>query len=442
MGVAVDNESWRVNRRGLMTGAAAGAAALALPIETPAAPASPLRRLAAEVRRINIRDIETFDIQAPQPPSRGPQPPIFRGGTRGRINVVRVTTDSGVRGYSFLVSSPSDVAAARELLLGQDLFALELHLTRGLLAWPAVEEAMWDAIGKVVGQPVCKLLGGSGSDRVPVYLTYVWPTPPDKLDPREQGRQAVLLRDAGFKAMKIQMFRKDYNVDAQACSEILARGGPDFRVMVDRTATAVGLWTYEQGLAAARALQKAGTYWLEEPFARDDYEGPARLRQEVDILITGGEGWRGLEPFRQSVTHGTFDMLQPEVRTVSGLSMTRKVGVIAEAWGLPIAPHAATGLAMAGRLQCSAAMGAAYQEIGPLFPPQFPWDIAAPFLPILHGEQPFRFKDGDVLVPQYPGLGLNLDEAAIDRFRVEGFERLGPGRGPFPAVPPRPSNAS
>lgn len=423
-----------------MAAAAAGTAATAVPGELLAAAASPLRRLAAEAKRINVKDIETFDIQIPQPP--GPHPPVFRGGSRGRINVVRVTTDSGVRGYSFLVSSPADVTAARKLLVGQDLFALETHLMRGLLAWPAVEEAIWDAIGKVAQQPVCKLLGGASLERVPVYLTYVWPTPPDELDPREQGKQALLVRHAGFTAMKIQMFRKDFNADAQACSEILARGGPNFRVMVDRTASARGLWTYEQGLAAAKALQKAGTYWLEEPFAREDYEGPARLRKEVDLLITGGEGWRGLEPFRQSVLHGTFDMLQPEVRTVSGLWMTRKVGVIAEAWGLPIAPHAASGLAMAGRLQCSAAMGAAYQEIGPLFPPQFPWDVAAPFLPILHGEQPFKFNDGEVLVPQYPGLGLNVDDAALNRFRVEGFERVGPGTGPFPAVPPRPSAAS
>jgi D-galactarolactone cycloisomerase len=432
------NDRPGLQRRELI-GGALGAGTLALPAAARTPTPSPVRKLAAEVKRINIKDIETFDIQVPQPPTSGPVAPLFRGGTRGRINVVRLTTDSGVRGYSFLVSSPEDVAAARALLLGQDQFALEAHLKRGLLAWPAVEEAMWDAIGKIAGQPVARLLGGASLDGVPAYLTYVWPTPPDETKVQDQAKQAALVRDAGFKAMKIQMFRTDWNVDAEACAEILAVGGRGFRVMVDRTATARGLWTYEQGLAAAKALKKAGCFWLEEPFARDDYDGPARLRKDVDLLITGGEGWRGLEPFRQSVLHGTYSILQPEVRTVSGIAMTRKVGVLAEAWGLPIAPHAASGLAMAGRLQCSAAMGAMYQEIGPFAPHTFPWDIAEPFLPILHGVQPFRFKDGEVLLPPHAGLGLNIDDDALSRFRVEGFERRGPGTGPFPTVPPRPA---
>jgi len=70
--------------------------------------------------------------------------------------------------------------------------------------------------------------------------------------------------------------------------------------MVDRTAQMPG-WVrdYPTGLAAARALQRVGVYWLEEPFARDDFEGPARLCREMDqLMITGGEGWRGLDPFR------------------------------------------------------------------------------------------------------------------------------------------------
>ena len=109
-----------------------------------------------------------------------------------------------------------------------------------------------------------------------------------------------------------------------------------------------------------------------------------------------------------------------------GMLMMRKVGVLAEAWGLPIAPHAASGLALAGRVQCSAAMGSVYQEIGVLTPPMLPDDVSAPFLPILKGQQPFRFRNGEIEVPQGPGLGLDIDEEAVNRFRVEGFQS---GRG-------------
>ena len=391
----------------------------------------PVKAVAADAKKVLIKSVETFDIQVPQPAGL---PPLetFGGGTRGRTNVTRIETDSGVRGYSFLGSSPDQINAARSILVGQDLFALETYLKRGLIVWPGIEEAMWDAIGRIANQPVSRLLGGAKLNSIPVYCTYVWPGAADQnqIPPRTQGEQATLLRKAGFKAMKIRIFRPNYQDDVEACRAILEAGGSGFRAMVDRTATQPGLWTYPQGLAAAQALQAAGVYWLEEPFDRNDFEGPARLAREVDILITGGEGYRGLAPFRECLTHNTYEILQPELRTVGGILMMRKVGVLAEAWGLPIAPHAASGLALAGRVQCSAAMGSVYQEIGVLTPPMLPDDVSAPFLPILKGQQPFRFRNGEIDVPQSPGLGLDIDEEAVNRFRVEGFQSgRGGGRG-------------
>jgi L-alanine-DL-glutamate epimerase-like enolase superfamily enzyme len=88
-------------------------------------------------------------------------------------------------------------------------------------------------------------------------------------------------------------------------------------------------------------------------------------------------------------------------------------------------------LAWAGRLQLAAAMGSIYQEIAVLNPPWLPEDYCKPFLPLLHGEQPFKFANGECVVPQYPGLGLNVDEAALAHYRVEGLQGIGP-----PAPPP------
>jgi D-galactarolactone cycloisomerase len=231
-----------------------------------------------------------------------------------------------------------------------------------------------------------------------------------------------VIKAAGFNAMKIQIMRDDYHGDVDACGAILAAGGPGFKVMVDRTATAAGLWTYDQALAAAQALSKVGCTWLEEPLARDDYDGPARLRKEGGgVLITGGEGYHGLEPFKQCMLHGTYDILQPEIRTVAGIFTARKVGVLAETFGFKMAPHGTSGLAWAGRLQVSAAMGSIFQEIAVLNPPTMPDDLCRPFLPLLHGEQPFKYADGACIVPQHPGLGLHIDEAALKRYRVEGL---------------------
>jgi L-alanine-DL-glutamate epimerase-like enolase superfamily enzyme len=340
-----------------------------------------------------------------------------------------------VKGYSFLGSTAQQVAAAQPVLVGHDLFQIESNLKNGLMKWGGIEEAVWDAIGKIAGQPVSRLLGGASLPTQPVYITYVWPgtNGQETITPKQQAEQAKVVKAAGFKAMKIQVFRRDFRVDAEACAEILAMGGPDFRVMVDRTAdrSPNGLWTYDQALAAAHALEKAGCYWLEEPLARDDYEGPARLRRESSIIITGGEGYQGLEPYKQCLLHQTYEVLQPELRVIAGIWTARKVGALAEAWGLKTAPHGISGLAWAGRLQLAAAMGSIYQEIAVLNPPWLPDDYCRAFLPLLHGEQPFKFVNGECVVPQFPGLGLNVDEAALAHYRVEGLQSIGP-----PAPPP------
>jgi D-galactarolactone cycloisomerase len=413
----------KLDRRSAM--AAGGASLLAATQEASAA-----TRAAKELGRqggpVRITAIETFDIQVPQKPGPAAAAPIMGGGTLGRINVTRVKTSAGVAGYSFLGMGPEDAAASQPLLLGKDLFAVDALLKQGLGNWPAIEEAMWDAIGRLAGQPLCRLMGGAKLETMPVYLTYVWPgaANQEQVTPEQQAQQAPILRQAGFKAMKIRIFRHDPMVDVAAVAAILAAGGPGFRCMVDRTATQPGLWTYDQAVAAAQALAKVGCYWLEEPLARDDYEGPARLRKEVpDIIITGGEGWKGLEPFRRGLVMGTYAIMQPEMRTCAGPLTMRKIGALCDAFDTPIAPHASSGLVWAGRLQVSAAMGSLIQEIGVLTPPYLPADVCIPFLPILHGEQPYQYRDGEVVVPHYPGLGLNIDEAAVERFRVEGFER-------------------
>jgi L-alanine-DL-glutamate epimerase-like enolase superfamily enzyme len=409
----------KLDRRGVL---AAGIGLVAAQVANAAT--AQVRALNIAAGPVTITAIESFDIQLPQ--KRGAQRflPTYRNMTAGRSNVVRVSTSAGVAGYSFLGAAVNEVARAGAALVGRNLFAVDLHLRGGLLDWPSVEEAMWDAIGRIAGQPLSRLLGGANLGTMPVYFTYVWPVPEDQVPAKAQADQASLVHQAGFKAMKIQMMRSDYRGDVEATAQMLAAGGAGFKVMVDRTAGARGLWTYDQALVAAQALADAGVYWLEEPLARDDYDGPARLRRDVPkILITGGEGWHGLAPFRRGLESGTYGILQPEMRTCAGPLTMRKIGAMCEAWNIPIAPHAATGLALAGRLQVSAAMGSLIQEIGVLEPGSFPWDVWDAYRPILHGETAFAFSEGAIVIPQYPGLGLNVDEKAIEKHRVAGFER-------------------
>src|SRR5690242_11599552 len=113
------------------------------------------KALARSAGRVRVTGVESFDIQMPAPRT-GRFVPTYLRLTAGRNNVVKVTTSAGVSGYSFLGAAPGEAEAAQSLLAGADLFAVDVHVKRGL--GPAAEEAVWDAIGKIAGQPLCRLM--------------------------------------------------------------------------------------------------------------------------------------------------------------------------------------------------------------------------------------------------------------------------------------------
>jgi D-galactarolactone cycloisomerase len=311
----------------------------------------------------------------------------------------------------------------RDALVGADLFAVEQHLQRGLLYQGGIEEALWDTIGRVVGQPIFRLLGGSKTS-IPVYITAVWPGNPDQsqVPINDQAVYARRLKDAGFNGFKMRIFRPNFMDDVESCAGIIAACGPapGFKLMVDRTAHIPGwVWDYPTGLAAARALQKVGVYWLEEPFSRDDFEGPARLCREMDpLMITGGEGWKGLDPFREGLIRATYDIFQPDLNTCGGLLTMRKIAALCEAFHKPCIGHGAFGLNVVGRIQAHAAWGAPLEEFALATPPLLPQEQWAPALKILNQKELYTFKNGEVQVPQGPGNGLALNEEAIEHYRV------------------------
>jgi L-alanine-DL-glutamate epimerase-like enolase superfamily enzyme len=410
---------------------------------------APVKAVAADVKPVRIKNVEAFTIQLPATPAE------IEAGVMSRVGVTRITTESGVRGYSFgngggggrggrggganpgsatvpgrvgtpggtPIPNPVSFAQMRDALIGTDLFAIEQHLQRGLIYQGPLEEALWDTIGRVVGQPVYRLLGGSKTS-FPVYVTAVWagPTDQSQVPIKDQAVYAKRLKDAGFTGFKMRIFRPNFMDDVESCAGIIAECGPApaFKVMVDRTAHNPGwVWDYPTGLAAAKALQKIGVYWLEEPFARDDFETPARLCREMDpLIITGGEGWKGLDSFREGLIHETYDIFQPDLGTCGGLWTMRKIAALCEAFHKPCIGHGAFGLNMLGRVQAHAAWGAPLEEMALARPPLLPQEQWAPALKILNQNELYTFRNGEIQVPQGPGTGVNLNEEAIERYKV------------------------
>jgi len=353
--------------------------------------------------------------------------------------VSRVQTDAGVVGTSF-VPCPQDILQrwVKPTLVGQDLFAIDRHIARlqanrgesGVQIWSGVEHAMWDAIGKIAGRPVAKLLGGT-RDKLRVYRTTVWPKtagheaerPGLESDESDipydtQAKFAVRLKKAGFHGIKVRAWRPRPMEDVDMVGVMRTAVGPDFKIMLDRTAVRPGwVWDYPTALAVCRGLEKHDAYWLEEPFDGHDIYGPARLAAEVDILITGGELAKSTYEFMEFLVNKTYDVLQPDTRICGGIWMARKISILAEAFGVPCIQHGTGSLSLAGYIQAGCAMtNCEWQEIigGPNLP-QEQWE---PAKKLVRTADLFPIEDGYIHLPDLPGLGLDLNEDAMKEYRV------------------------
>jgi len=229
---------------------------------------------------------------------------------------------------------------------------------------------------------------------------------------------ALKIKKAGFTGLKIRAWRPNPIADADACGEIRAAVGPDFSIMVDRTANLNGLWDYSTALRVARALERHNVAWLEEPFARDDFFSPARLAREVNIAISGGERFQGLDPYRECLSLATYDILQPDVVICGGILTVRKIAALAEAFHKPVTLHGSMGLRLAGWLQASAAIGAEWQELAIITPPLMPEEQWSPALKVLNAPVMFTIRDGYIELPELPGLGLDVNREAVASYRI------------------------
>jgi L-alanine-DL-glutamate epimerase-like enolase superfamily enzyme len=334
--------------------------------------------------------------------------------------IVRVETDGGLVG----IGSGDEMAGFlghENLFIGQDPLAIERHYR--LLAnlgfhygrcWP-LDIALWDLAGKITGQPCWKLLGGL-SNKVPAYASSG-----SLRDPRTMGSQARHFVGRGFKAMKVRFHRADWRDDIRALEAIRAEVGDRIHVMVDcnqgwRMAWDFAEpWSLKDAVQVARHLERLNVYWMEEPLFRGDYQGMATLRQEVDVRIAGGEMTRELYEFRDLITRGCLDVLQPDVALVGGITGLRRVAHMANEFNLVFTPHTwgngigfiANAHLVAGCTDCR------FLEF-PYDPPEWTGPRRDFML-----RQPIDIDaDGNILLSEKPGLGIDLDEEKLKATRI------------------------
>lgn len=317
------------------------------------------------------------------------------------------------------------VEAFRGRLIGRDAFAIDAiwqHLynqfrdqgQKGLVvtALSGVDIALWDLKGRRLGEPVHRLMGGPLRTSVKAYATGTYRL--DDGDPLDYiVREVVGYRDEGFHAAKLKI-GFDAAADARLIRVCRDAVGPNFGLMIDANHGFNAIEAIRLGNAVAD--QDIG--WFEEPVTPDDLGSYKAVRQGQPIPVAGGECEFTRWGFREVFRRRAIDIVQPDTAAAGGLSECKKIADMATAFGVRYVPHVwGTCIGLAAALQLLAVL----PDTPPRHTPQ------APILEFDRSEHPFRqavltepleHEGGVMQIPDSPGLGIEIDRSALERFRA------------------------
>ncbi len=359
---------------------------------------------------------------------------------RGAL-LVEVETDSGVTGIgeAGLGGGATKYVVEQQLrpmLMGEDPLLIEglwqkmfartrQYGRRGVVmnAMSGIDIALWDIAGKTARMPVYRLLGAC-RDRVEAYASggfYQEGKSADDLAGEAEGYRA-----RGFKGMKMKIGRnpstqthlRHLAAHSEMCEvepeEDIARVaavrralGPKAKLMVDVNCA----WSPAIAIEMGRMLEPYRLYWIEEPVATDDIDGSARVAAALATPIAGYETEIGLYGFRELITRGAVDIVQFDLAWSGGFSECRRIAALAQAHHLTVAPHAFAGAVL---LAASLHFAAATPNALALEFDQNPNGLRDELL-----KEPLRIDgDGVMRLSERPGLGIELDPAAVERYRT------------------------
>ncbi|MFC6486712.1 mandelate racemase/muconate lactonizing enzyme family protein [Nitratireductor sp. GCM10026969] len=274
---------------------------------------------------------------------------------------------------------------------------------RGLsvAAISAVDIALWDLLGKSLGQPVWRLLGGRKADRMPAYASGGW-APVDQIGEQLQSYVA----DGGFRAVKMRVGAMDGAPHISAARVKAARAalGPDVQLMVD----AHGTYTVAEAKRFIQHVSDCDLAWFEEPVSADDKAGMAEVRASGLVPIAAGESDTTRFAFRDLAVLKSADIFQPDPAFCGGITEAMRIGAIASAFNLRLAPHLWAGAPcfFAGLHVCAAS------------PASFIIEYSLGANPMIHDlvEDEVRVEDGMIEIPGRPGLGFTIAETVLETY--------------------------
>jgi len=340
--------------------------------------------------------------------------------------VVEIFTDDGYVGLGNAALAPQATKQVidlylKPLLIGQDPWDVERlwqHMYRktmafgrkgiGMAAISALDIALWDVLGKSAKQPVFRLLGGRTKTRIPVYASRLYAT-----ELSELAAEAKRYKNEGYRAMKLRFGwgpadgARGMRRNVELVRTVRESIGDDIDLMAD----AYMGWNLDYAKRMLPLLESFHLRWLEEPVIPDDIHGYAELKSYARIPIAGGEHEFTLYGFRDLLEARAVDYIQFDTNRVGGITQARKIASLAEAYSVPVIPHA-------GQVHNYHVVMASLNSPMAEYFPRVDIEVGNElFWYIFRGEP--SAKDGSIdLDDDLPGLGLTIDEAGLQRFEV------------------------
>lgn len=334
--------------------------------------------------------------------------------------LVEVWTDDGVVGYGEAHHALSPTAVAElintsiaPVVVGQDPFDTEgiwhrvyRHQiathgagTLAVIGLSGVDIALWDLKGKLLGQPVYRLLGGARKK----IRAYAGGLSLGFGELRQLESEVAALVSKGYTAIKLRV-GLDAREDGKRVGHIRKVFGNELDIAVD----AATRYAVDDLPEVAAYCEAHRVYWIEEPFTPDNVAAYRRLKEWVRVPVAAGENHYTKHAFRDLLTAGAIDIIQADCTKAGGLTELRKIAALAEAWHLRVAPHTSQSIISTAanlHLLCATPSGLIYEaDVAPVNP----WrdELAL---------NPPQVVDGYIEPPDGPGLGLELDLERIEK---------------------------
>jgi len=391
-----------------------------------------------KITEIRTRVVQWEGATAPLPPHFCTNPmdlvsPRLSPATMGTFTfhgwlILEIFTDAGLVGIGNAALSPLvtkqmiDLYLA-PLLIGENPWDVEFlwqHMYRktmafgrkgvALVAISAVDIALWDLMGKAAKQPVFRLLGGRTKASIPVYASRLYSIPLDDL-----AAEAARYKAQGYTAMKLRFgWGPIDGASGMARNVALIRTvreavGDEIDIMAD----AYMGWSLDYAKRMMRLIEQFNLRWLEEAIIPDDIHGYHELRRFGTTPIAAGEHEFTTYGFRQLIEARALDYIQFDTNRVGGITAARKIQALAEAHSIPVVPHAGQ---MHNYHVVMASLNSPIAEYFPMVDVEVGNEL---FWYIFKGEP--QAQNGAIdLHDDLPGLGLEIDEPALERFKVIG----------------------